>query len=43
MTMKRLNKQILRKLENKPKITKSVTYSRIGLSLYQNNAVSYYL
>ena len=43
MTMKRLNKQILRKLENKPKITKSVTYSRIGLSFYQNNAVMFSL
>ncbi|MBR3252264.1 MAG: hypothetical protein IKF80_11220 [Erysipelotrichaceae bacterium] len=41
--MKRLNEEILKRLENKPKIYKTITYSRIGLSFYDDNAVMFSL
>lgn len=41
--MKRLNKEVLKRLENRPKIIRSITYSRITLTFYQNNVIMFSL
>ena len=41
--MKRLNKEILKRLEDRPMITRTVAFSRIGLSFFDNNAVMFSL